>query len=334
MSVVATLSFLALTQAPKAQAPVAAAWKPYPLGGFSFLLPSAPVEQKAPENVKDTRYWTSTHTGGNVVVVGVSTITDPEALKKPDAVLAAAVQGTLANQGASLVSQSDSLLAGWPAVDIRAKTGPGMFGMARTAMVGNKMVQLLVMGKSEAAVKAPYDKALAGIGIGTQAKGTQTVAGPSFSAVTIGASGSSIELPRMPKEETFPMNAKPDAPLMHRFVATYGNRVYIAAYADLPKDKAPTDEAEIAKGLQGINDMVVGSLGGQPMPAVDTKLDGVYAIRSLVKMGSNGVARVESTITNGRLYTLMAIVPAIWQDHPEVKQFFGSFKLKAAAPSG
>lgn len=333
MPLVATLSFLALTQAPKAQAP-AAAWKSYPLGGFTALLPSAPVEQKAPANAKDTHIWTSLHTGGNVVVVGVSTIADAEALKKPDGVLAAAVAGTLESQKGSLLSQTDSLLAGWPAVDIRVKTGDGMFGTGRTAMVGNKMVQILVLGKTEASVKAPYEKAVAGFGLGTQPKGTQTVAGPSFSPVTIGASGSSIDLPRMPKEETFPINPKPDAPLMHRFVATYGNRVYIAAYADLPKDKAPTDEAEIAKGLQGINDMVVGSLGGQPLPAVDTKLDGVYAIRNLVKMGSNGVARVESTIAEGRLYTLMAIVPAIWQDHPEVKRFFGSFKLKAATPSG
>jgi hypothetical protein len=325
MPVVATLSFLALTQAP---------WKPYQLGGFSFLLPTAPVEQKAPANAKDTRIWTSLHANGNVVVVGVSTINDAEALKKPDGVLAAAVAGTLDSQKGSLLSQTDSLLAGWPAVDIRVKTGEGLFGTARTAMVGNKMVQLLVMGKTEAAVKAPYEKAIASLGIGSQAKGTQTVAGPNFTAVPIGASGASIELPRMPKEETFPINTKPDAPVMHRFVATYGNRVYIAAYTDLPGDKAPTDEAEIAKGLQGINDMVVGSLGGKPLPAVDTKLDGVYAIRNLVKMGSNGVARVESTIAGNRLYTLMAIVPAIWQDHPEVKRFFGSFKLKAAAPSG
>ncbi len=297
-------------------------WKPYKLGGFQFRLPSPPVEKKIETAPKGSRYWVSMHNGKNVVVVAVSPL-EPKDAGTPDAVLAAAVAGGVDGTDGALLGQADVLLSGWPGIEYRSRDGEGMNGIARVAVVGDKMVQLSVMGASEAAVKGPYELAVAGLALDKGAKaGPQKAAGPEFKAYKIGASSATVEMPREPKAEDVKLNG---GATIHRFVANYGNRVYVAAYADIPEAERAKEE-QFPTLLQALNDDVVGSLKGKALPSADAKLDGGYSIRTVAKVGTGGVARVESTIRDGRVYTLLAIVPSVWKDHAEPKRFFDSFK--------
>ena len=43
--------------------------------------------------------------------------------------------------------------------------------------------------------------------------------------------------------------------------------------------------------------------------------------------------RIETVYDDGRIYTLVSVVPLIWKDHPEVARYFGSFRFAAPEPS-
>lgn len=302
-------------------------WKPYALGGFAFRLPSPPKEIEVPGSPKGSRYWTSLHNGKNAVVIAVSPL-EANSARSPDGVLAAVVAGALESTDAVLVEQNDALLEGWPAIDYRWR-GAGLVGSGRVAVVGDKMVQIGVTGPSEAAVKGPYGLSVAGFALEKDApKGPFTTPGPTFAPQKIGDSPATVALPRAPKAETIPVGDRPGAPVVHRFAAGYGNRVYVASYVDIPESEIPK-EGDLPNVLQKINDDVVAGLRAKPLPSTDVKLDGAYAIRTVAKIGDEAVARIESTVRGARLYTLIAIVPAAWKDHPEPKRFFASFRAGA-----
>ena len=266
------------------------------------------------------------HNGKNVVVVAVSSLETKPGVT-PDGVLAAAVACGVDGTEGALLSQDDALFRGWPAIEYRPRDGEGLNGISRVAIVGDKMVQISVMGPSDAAVKGPYDLSVAGFALekGTK-EGPLKAAGPEFRPYKIGASPATVEMPREPKSEDVKVNGKTT---IHRFVSNYGNRVYVAAYVDIPEAER-AKEAQFPTLLQALNDDVVQSLKGKALPSVDAKLDGTYAIRTVARVGTGGVARVESTIRDGRLYTLLVIVPSVWKDHPEPKRFFDSFKAGAS----
>ena len=304
------------------------AWKPYTLEGFVFLLPTPPVEQKIPGTPPGSRYWLSMHNDRNAIVVTVAPLPKNDQTP-PNGVLAAVVGGSIDAKGSKLLAQADATFAGYPAIDFKYRSVQGVFGLSRGVVVGDKLVQIGVTSLSEAAIKAPYDKTVAGMALsGNLVKGGQTVAGPVFSRRKLMESPASTEMPGESKERTAPVNSKPDALVLHTQSANYGNRSYTAAYAEIPEGKGPKEE-EVSTALQAVNDDVVRSLKGKALPSVDTKLDGAYAIRTVASLGDNGVAIVISSFHGLRLYTLLAVVPAPWKDHPEPKRFLESFKAGA-----
>lgn len=304
-------------------------WKPYTLGGFVFQLPTPPVEQKAPGMPKGSRFWISMHNGRNVIAVGIAPI-PPGGVQNPDAALAGMIAADLRATASTLVAQSDAAFSGWPAVDFKCRTPEGLIILSRSVVVGDKLVQIGVTGQSEAAVKAPYDKALVHFSLPAgAANGPLTVPGPTFVRRKLMESPASTEMPGLPHEESAPVNDKPGAMVVHRQTSTYGNRIYLAAYGDVPEDKLPKEE-EIPNILQALNDDVIRGLKAKAMPSVDTKLDGAYAIRTVASLGANGVAIVVSSLRDGRLYSLVAVVPTPWKDHPEPKRFFDSFRAVGA----
>ncbi len=316
----ASLAFLALSQT---------AWKPYTLGGFGIQLPSPPVDASLP-SVKDTRSWRSMHNKLNAIVFGISTINDPKALENPDQILAASVAGTSASDPGELVSEKDILVDGWPGVDYLIHSDTGIFYNVRSMIIGDKMVQILVTGFSEAAVKPPLTRATASFTLGSTAKGPQTVAGPSFLRQTLGASGAVIDLPRPPKEESAPFNDKVPM-ILHRFSSFYENRDYLVVYADIP-DAASAKEGDFDQLIQGANDSLVDTVHGTPTPSTDIVLDGSPGIRTIAKIGDAGLIRIETTIYKDRLYSLVSVAPACCKDSAEIKRFFASFHF--TAPKG
>lgn len=318
MPALATLVLLGLAQTD---------WKPYQLGGFGFLLPSPPVEQKVEGSVKGARFWLSMHNGGNAIVILVSPL-EEKAKTEPDGTLAAALLGTVESVSGTLVSQSDALVAGWPALDYRWKNAEGIVGSARAAAIDGSLVQIGVTGPSAEVVEGAFTLAVGGLDLLKREKGPRIAAGPSFAPYRLGASPALVELPKGPSMETRAVTEAPGAATIHRFVSGYGNRVYIAAYVDIPEAERPP-ASEVSATLERINEDVVGSLGGKAEAPVETRLADGFALRTVAVLGEGkGVARVESTLRGGRLYTLIAIVPAVWREHPEPQRFFTSFRLE------
>ena len=125
-------------------------------------------------------------------------------------------------------------------------------------------------------------------------EGPQKVAGPEFKPYKIGASPATVEMPRPPKVEDVKVNPKPDAPIIHRFVSNYGNRVYIAAYADIPESERAKEE-QFPTLLQALNDDVVQSLKGKALAfgGLEARRFVFHSDRCERRHGRGGARRVD-----------------------------------------
>lgn len=208
-------------------------WKPYSLGGFGFRLPAPPVEKQMKPAPPGTRYWLSMHNGKNAIVIGIVPLS-AEARKTPDVQLAAAVAGSLAEPGSSLLAQRDAWVSGWPALDYRYRDPSGLTSWVRVVVVDGRIVQIGVTGFSEVALKGPFRLAVADLTLpaGTP-KGPQSGPGPTFAPYPLGGGLASVGLPRAHSVETLPVNDRTGALVLHRYSSSYANRFYLAAYADL-----------------------------------------------------------------------------------------------------
>lgn len=311
-------------------------WKPYTLDGFGVSLPSPPVEQKPPEAPIRVQVWGSPHNGQNgISIVTLTVPPSKDAFDRPDAFFNGEIAATLAQSGGKLIAETDHVVQGWPALDYEVEAS-GTVGLTRAVIVDRHVVQILVIGPSRKAVRPPFDRVVASLRLPVNTpKGPLVAPGPVFSRQKLGESPATVEMPGEPKTHDQKINDSPDAPVAHVFASPYANRMYVAQYVDVPGEAPPMPEEEdpsYFEFLRGVNDGVVGSFKAKAVSSEEVRLDGAPALRTHAKIGDTGSLRIETVYGDGRIYTLVSVVPAIWKDHPEVKRYFGSFRFAAPEP--
>lgn len=310
-----------------AQAAAQAVWKPYPFGGFSLALPSAPAETKVPNAPATSKFWNALHNDRNALMIGVTTL-DQKDLSAPDVVLAGVLAGMLHKQHATLTGQTDVVKNGWPGLEVRWSLGD-VSGVSEILLVGTKVFQFGAMGDSKTAIEAPYAKMAASLKLPADAgKGPQTTAGPAFVRFPLGKSGASVEFPASPQSEDAPIGNPPGSNTLHRFSAGYGNRVYVGAYTEIPSEQqAKVMDQSIPELLKKLNDDAARSMNLEGATSSDSRLDGTYALRTVGTVADRAAVRIEAAVRDGKVYSFISVVPKAWKDNSEVKRYFDSVKL-------
>lgn len=289
--------------------------------GFSLVAP-APVKRadSEPGTPKGARYWSAATAEGGFAIY-VQTLSEAEvASTPPDQVLAAMAAGLI--QSGRIESQRDLVLNGWPGIEVEYSEAT-LKGRFRGYAVGKNLFGAVALWSKDAkepnAVKPYLDSMSMSAKLG---RGPQKKAGPDLGLYKLEGAGMSVKLPALPvRSET---HFGPRQILMIRFASRYGNRSFVAMYADLPEEPGQEIAGHEREILDAVTaEMIEASKGSARQDRVMTR-GSVEVLSTTAQIAPNGSLRIDSFFKGKRLYSLLAVGPTGYATSDEVKEIFDS----------
>src|SRR5579862_4940028 len=201
--------------------------------GLAISLP--PGVKPDPDNKKQQAGFKMWSYSAGPAVFQVQLMADYEKSEPgvtPDRIAVEYLSGILGeSKKATVKRQRDIVLNGWPGLDDLLSLDlkdQGSFAMwVRTYVVAGSLYSVSVMYAPEFGRPATAEPFLNSLSLEGAAKpGPLTSPGPTFTTFAPKGGGFSIGMPATPTQDELPTGTGPGKSILHRFKATYGNRVY------------------------------------------------------------------------------------------------------------
>jgi hypothetical protein len=302
-------------------------WQTIPVAkGWTVEIPKGMTELKvAPEKgVKSSgRAFTD---GDAIYTVTIASTSSGKSADKSISDVVTNICHTLSP--ATVKFQRDVLLNGWPGLENVILGHDDTAVCMRTYDIDGTIYRLGVGYTSDSGRPDTSERFLTSLKGNSVAPGPLITPGPVFQSFQPPTQSFSIFMPGTPRVEDEKITAAGPNTVSHRYLAEYGNRVYIAGYVDLESDVSKASEGDQVKLLTLLLDHAASGLNAKPDgPPKPVTRNGVV-FQFINAYTSDGVAaRIEATLEGNRGFAAVMVFPYGHAGSSDIEQFFNSFKL-------
>ncbi|HLK15227.1 MAG TPA: hypothetical protein VKT78_10510 [Fimbriimonadaceae bacterium] len=230
--------------------------------------------------------------------------------------------------------QRDALLNGWPGLEDVLEVG--IKGIGRLAVrlrvfaIAGSLYAVMVEYSPQSGLPAGAESYLASLTVkDAETPGPLKFAGPLFTPFSPEGGGYTIAMPSTPKPEAQSIGEGKQKTTGHRYIARFGNRIYVAGYALVPEFLPDPGQGERNDAMITTARATLKAIGGKEAGQPRTVAIGGIDFVQIDFTGPGVLAgKVESSLVDRRFLVAWVAYPAGHAGSPDIDTFLNSIVVQ------